>query len=480
MLITIAVFTYFWRFIMNSQINEIWQLTLSELSKDLNKPSFETWFNLTKPVSLDEESLVIEVPNDFTKEWFETRYREKIVCALKQITSKNYRVSFVIASEFQESGDFRSTYEAETFKTEPFLNPEPDQSQYNNSQKHNKLISSFNPRYTFDTFVVGACNRLSHAASLAVAESPARAYNPLFIYGGVGLGKTHLLHAIGQYTLINHGFSRVFYFSSEKFTNEFINAIRDNKTLEFRNKYRNMDILLIDDIQFLAGKEQTQEEFFHTFNALHDNNRQIIISSDRPPKEIPTLEDRLRSRFEWGLITDLQPPDLETRTAILKKKALSDGIDIPDLVIQYIAEKVITNIRELEGALIRIVAYASLSETPVTLELTEAALQDIIVTRQKNITVKNIIETTAANFNIKNEDVLSKKRTQEIALTRQVAMYLCRMLTDLSLPKIGEEFGGRDHTTVLHAFKKIDTLLTNNGEFKKRIEFIKNNILDNS
>ncbi len=465
---------------MNSQINEIWQLTLSELSKDLNKPSFETWFNLTKPVSLDEESLVIEVPNDFTKEWFETRYREKIIRALKQITSANYRVSFVIASEFQESGDFRSTYETESFKTKSSLKPEAEIIKYSDNQKHNKLISSFNPRYTFDTFVVGACNRLSHAASLAVAESPARAYNPLFIYGGVGLGKTHLLHAIGQYTLINHGFSRVFYFSSEKFTNEFINSIRDNKTLDFRNKYRNMDILLIDDVQFLAGKEQTQEEFFHTFNALHDNNRQIIISSDRPPKEIPTLEDRLRSRFEWGLITDLQPPDLETRTAILKKKALSDGIDIPDKVLQYIAEKVITNIRELEGALIRIVAYASLSETPVTLELTEAALQDIIVTRQKNITVKLIIETTAANFGLKNEDVLSKKRTQEIALTRQVAMYLCRMLTDLSLPKIGEEFGGRDHTTVLHSFKKIDTLLTNNGEFKKRIEFIKNNILDNS
>lgn len=459
---------------MNSHLHEIWQLTLAELSKDLNKPSFETWFNLTRPVSLENNCLVIEVPNDFTKEWFETRYRDQIVKALNRISTDEHRVSFVIASEFQDTGNSESL-------EEPFDQSSDFVSSYKpEPEKKNKFVSSFNPRYTFDTFVVGACNRLSHAASLAVAESPARAYNPLFIYGGVGLGKTHLLHAIGQYTIINHDYSSVFYFSSERFTNEFINAIRDNKTLEFRNKYRNMDILLIDDIQFLAGKEQTQEEFFHTFNALHDNNKQIIISSDRPPKEIPTLEDRLRSRFEWGLITDLQPPDLETRTAILKKKALSDGIDIPDQVLQYIAGKIITNIRELEGALIRIVAYASLSETPVTLELTQAALQDIIFTRQKNITIDTIIKTTADNFNISPEEVLSKKRTQNIALTRQVAMYLCRMLTDLSLPKIGEEFGGRDHTTVLHAFKKIDNLISDNSDFKNRLEMIKNNILNNS
>ncbi len=459
---------------MNSQLNEIWQLTLEELSKDLNKPSFETWFNLTKPVSLENRCLVIEVPNDFTKEWFETRYRNQIIKAIKEITHEEHKVSFVIASDFQDNTVPSLT--DEQFNQSPGFTS----SKKENNHLKTKFISSFNPRYTFDTFVVGACNRLSHAASLAVAESPARAYNPLFIYGGVGLGKTHLLHAIGQYSLINHDFSRVFYFSSEKFTNEFINAIRDNKTLDFRNKYRNMDILLIDDVQFLAGKEQTQEEFFHTFNALHDNNKQIIISSDRPPKEIPTLEDRLRSRFEWGLITDLQTPDLETRTAILKKKALSDGIEIPDHVLQYIAGKVITNIRELEGALIRIVAYASLSETPVTLELTEKALQDIIFTRQKNITVQNVIQATADNFNIKPEELLSKKRTQEIATTRQVAMYLCRMLTDLSLPKIGEEFGGRDHTTVLHAFKKIDAMIAKNSDFKNRLEMIKNKILDNS
>ncbi len=459
---------------MNSHLNEIWQLTLTELSKDLNKPSFETWFNLTKPLTLDETTLVIEVPNDFTKEWFEARYKKQIMSALKTISSKDYLVEFVISSDFGdpiEPDVFNENIDQSNFVVSNAPSP---------TQVKDNLVSSFNPRYTFETFVVGTCNRLSHAASLAVAESPARAYNPLFIYGGVGLGKTHLLHAIGQYSLNNHGFSRVFYFSSEKFTNEFINAIRDNKTLDFRNKYRNMDILLIDDIQFLAGKEQTQEEFFHTFNALHDNNKQIIISSDRPPKEIPTLEDRLRSRFEWGLITDLQPPDLETRSAILRKKALSDGMDIPDQVINYIASKVITNIRELEGALVRITAYASLSETPVTMELTESALQDIIFTKQKNITIDKIIAITAENFNLQPAEIHSKKRTHDIALTRQVAMYLCRMLTDLSLPKIGEEFGGRDHTTVLHANRKIETLIAQDSDFKHRLELIKNTILDKS
>ncbi len=460
---------------MNDRLNEIWQLTLAELSKDLNKPSFETWFNLSRPISLENGCLIIEVANDFTKDWFESRFQEKIIQALKNITSEDHRISFVISSNFEKSGDADPSVDSYQQDLHTFEYPTVPSK---NDFARNSDVSTFNPRYTFDSFVVGTCNRLSHAASLAVAESPARAYNPLFIYGGVGLGKTHLLHAIGQYTLSNHGFKRVFYFSSEKFTNEFINSIRDNKTLEFRNKYRNMDILLIDDIQFLAGKEQTQEEFFHTFNALHDNNRQIIISSDRPPKEIPTLEDRLRSRFEWGLITDLQPPDLETRSAILKKKAISDGIDIPDQVIQYIAGKVITNIRELEGALIRIVACASLTDTPVTLELTESALQDIIFSRQKNITISLIIKITAEQFNLNTEEILSKKRTQDIALARQTAMYFSRLLTDFSLPKIGDEFGGRDHTTVIHACKKIDSLLSSDTNFKHRLEMIKNNILD--
>lgn len=450
---------------MSADLSVVWQSTLSEMSHELSKPSFETWFKSVKPVSLKDRCILIEVPNDFTKELIETRYRDLIVKTLRKVTSSNYDVSFIVSSEQFEDDEMH--YEKE----------------YKNSGKNPSrsipFSSAFNPRYTFDTFVVGSCNRLSHAASQAVAETPSKAYNPLFIYGGVGLGKTHLLHAIGQYVLLNHNLSKVLYFSTEKFTNEFINSIRDNKTIDFRNKYRNMDILLIDDIQFLAGKEQTQEEFFHTFNTLHENNRQIVISSDRPPKEIPTLEDRLRSRFEWGLITDIQSPDLETRIAILRKKALSDGLSIPNEVIQHVAAKIETNIRELEGALIRIVAYASLTRSPVTLKLTDEALKNILFNSKKSILIDEIIKATAARFNIPPSDLQAKKRTQDIALCRQVAMYLARELTDLSLPKIGEEFGGRDHTTVIHAYKKIVRQLGNDHEFKIKIDMIKNDILTN-
>ncbi|NLY38645.1 MAG: chromosomal replication initiator protein DnaA [Firmicutes bacterium] len=452
---------------MTVNLDHIWQSTLSEISKELTKPSFETWLRSTRPVSVNNGCLVIEVPNDFTKEWFETRYRDLIKKTLKKITLKDYDICFTIATDLLPE-ELEVNFEIQNLESSP--------------KKENRSInalSSFNPRYTFDTFVVGACNRLSHAASLAVAETPSRAYNPLFIYGGVGLGKTHLLHAIGQYIINNHGYPRVLYFSSEKFTNEFINAIRDNKTEEFRTKYRNIDVLLIDDVQFLAGKEQTQEEFFHTFNALYENNRQIVISSDRPPKEIPTLEDRLRSRFEWGLITDIQPPDLETRIAILRKIAQSDGLDIPNEVIQHIASKIETNIRELEGALIRIVAFASLSKAPITLKLTEEALKDLLYTPKKEVSIKNIIKFTALHYNLTAEDLKGKKRTQDIAMSRQVAMYLSRTMTDLSLPKIGEEFGGRDHTTVLHAQRKIQQIMEENSDFKQKIEMIKNDILNN-
>src|SRR5690625_2866447 len=337
-----------------------------------------------------------------------------------------------------------------------------------------------NPKYTFDTFVVGAANRFAHAASLAVAEAPAKSYNPLFVYGGVGLGKTHLMHAIGHYVLEHHPDKNVMYLSSEKFTNEFINSIMENKAENFRNKYRNVDILLVDDIQFLAGKEQTQEEFFHTFNTLHEENKQIIISSDRPPKEIPTLEDRLRSRFEWGLITDITPPDLETRIAILNKKAKAEGLDIPNEVMLYIANQIDTNIRELEGALIRVVAYSSLINQDIDATLAADALVDIIPSRKpKMITVQGIQEIVAEKYNIKLEDFAARKRTRSIAFPRQIAMYLSRQLTDLSLPKIGEEFGGRDHTTVIHAFDKISELIKEDTNFEKDIdeliEKIKNN-----
>ena len=338
---------------------------------------------------------------------------------------------------------------------------------------HSMLI----PKYTFDTFVIGSGNRFAHAASLAVAEAPAKAYNPLFIYGGVGLGKTHLMHAIGHYVLEHNPDAKVVYLSSEKFTNEFINSIRDNRPDDFRNKYRNVDILLIDDIQFLAGKESTQEEFFHTFNALHEENKQIVISSDRPPKEIPTLEDRLRSRFEWGLITDITPPDLETRIAILRKKAKAEGLDIPNEVMLYIANQIDTNIRELEGALIRVVAYSSLENKDINADLAAEALKNIIPTaKPKVVTIKDIMRIVGEEYGVKMEDFLAKKRTKAIAFPRQIAMYLSRELTDNSLPKIGEEFGGRDHTTVLHAHEKISKLIEKDAQFQKQIQELEKKI----
>lgn len=328
-----------------------------------------------------------------------------------------------------------------------------------------------NDKYSFNTFVIGSGNRFAHAASLAVAEAPAKAYNPLFIYGGVGLGKTHLMHAIGHYVIDHNPNAKVVYLSSEKFTNEFINSIRDNKAVNFRNKYRNVDVLLIDDIQFLAGKEQTQEEFFHTFNALHEESKQIVISSDRPPKEIPTLEDRLRSRFEWGLITDITPPDLETRIAILRKKAKAENLDIPNEVMLYIANQIDTNIRELEGALIRVVAYSSLINQDMNADLAAEALKDIIPnSKPKILTITDIQQLVGEHYHVKLEDFKAKKRTKSVAFPRQIAMYLSRELTDSSLPKIGNEFGGRDHTTVIHAHEKISKMLQTDQELQQKVE----------
>ena len=330
-----------------------------------------------------------------------------------------------------------------------------------------------NPKYTFETFVVGSGNRFAHAASLAVAEVPANAYNPLFIYGGVGLGKTHLMHAIGHYVLEQDPTKKVVYVSSEKFMNEFINSIQENKAEEFRNQYRTVDVLLIDDIQFLEKKERTQEEFFHTFNALHEDSKQIIISSDRPPREISTLEDRLRSRFEWGLITDIAPPDLETRTAILKKKAEADGMDIPNEVMLFIADRVDSNIRELEGALTRVVAYADLTKEAISIDLANEALQDIIANNQpKPVSILDIQEKVGEHYNITLEDFISPNRTRTVAFPRQIAMYLSRELTTQSLPKIGDEFGGRDHSTVIHAHDKITRLLQEDEQLQEEIQQI--------
>jgi len=437
---------------MDSNLDSIWNEVLDIIKVELTEVSFNTWLKTVDPITMTEDRLILAAPNEFTKGILEGRYFNLIKNAVAQATGKDYNIQFTIP------GDEISMNLGQSIITES--------PQYNQR-------AQLNPKYTFDSFVIGNSNRFAHAASLAVAEAPAQAYNPLFIYGGVGLGKTHLMHAIGHYILSQTSESKVVYVSSEKFTNELINSIRDDRNNEFRNKYRNVDVLLVDDIQFIAGKESTQEEFFHTFNALHEANKQIIISSDRPPKEIPTLEDRLRSRFEWGLIADIQPPDLETRIAILKKKAKVENINISNDVMLYIATKIQSNIRELEGALIRVVAYSSLTNKEVTVELAEEALKDIISDdKPREITPDLIKEIISKEYDIKMEDFTSKKRTRAIAYPRQIAMYLTRELTDLSLPKIGDEFGGRDHTTVLHAHDKITEDIKNSEQFKYKIENI--------
>lgn len=441
---------------MNNFLNNLWSQVLKKLEERLSKPSFETWLQGTTPVTMYESTLIIGVPNDFTKEWLENRYSYLIKEIVQQITAEEYEVNFVVPQDDS-------------------VNLQKPKKKFSAVDRNNEdlITTQLNPKYTFETFVIGNSNRFAHAASLAVAEAPAKAYNPLFIYGGVGLGKTHLMNAIGHYVLDQKVDGKVVYISTEKFTNEFINAIRDNKTVEFRNKYRTIDVLLIDDIQFLAGKEQTQEEFFHTFNTLHENNKQIIISSDRPPKEIPTLEDRLRSRFEWGLITDIQSPDLETREAILRKKADIENLDIPNSVIMFIANKVATNIRELEGALTRVMAYSSMTGQEVSVELAQQALKDILPDAKSDvINVEKIQQVVAEHFQLKVEDFKAKKRTRAVAHPRQIAMYLSRELTDNSLPKIGEMFGGRDHTTVLHAHEKVKNDIEANKNFKLEIQNI--------
>lgn len=442
-------------------IQDLWEQVLQEIQEKVSKPSFETWLKTTQAIRMEDDTLIISVPNEFSRDWLSNQYASIIREILKSILGRSIGVQFVTNLPDNAEKERKRADQTISEDEEPDLLPK----------------SLLNPRYTFDTFVIGSNNRFAHAASLAVAEAPAKAYNPLFIYGGVGLGKTHLMHAIGHYVLEHNENCRVVYLSSEKFTNEFINAIRDNKTDSFRNKYRSVDILLIDDIQFLAGKEQTQEEFFHTFNSLHEENKQIIISSDRPPKEIPNLEDRMRSRFEWGLITDVQPPDYETRIAILRKKAIADQLDVSSEVLAFIAARIDTNIRELEGALIRVMAYSALMNQPVTTELAAEALKDIMPqTKRKVIDIHDIQRAVSEYYRLRVEDLKSKKRTKTIAFPRQIAMYLSRELTDYSLPKIGEDFGGRDHSTVIHAHEKISRSLQEDSELKQAIEEIKKRI----
>lgn len=428
---------------MEKTASQLWEETISifkQEEKDLSAEIFDLWLKPTKGVSLDANTLIVEVPNKFFQDWLSQRI-EKISKLAGSVCEKEISINISISSEFKEKISDQK-------EIEPIATTESES---------NFLDAEFNPKYTFASFVVGPSNRFAHAASEAVAKDPARAYNPLFIYGGVGLGKTHLMHAIGRLIKETRPKLRILYITSERFINEFINSIRYEKPLEFRNKFRKLDVLLIDDIQFLGGKESSQEEFFHTFNTLYDYHKQIIVSSDRPPKELPSLEERLISRFEWGLVTDIQPPDLETRIAILRKKAETEDMAVPDDVILFIANKIKSNIRELEGALIRIVAFSSLTGSQITVDLAENILRDILPKGEdkKQITLKLIQEVVAKHFNLDIKDMKSKRRTNAIAFPRQIAMYIARDLTEYSFPQIGENFGGKDHATVIHAYEKV-------------------------
>ncbi|MGB9680512.1 MAG: chromosomal replication initiator protein DnaA [Minisyncoccia bacterium] len=440
---------------MYEDYHEIWERIVEIIKNELTSTSYNTWLVHIKPVAIIDNILYLSTPNNFTKNIINGRYNNILYDAVLKATNKKLEIK-VLSEDENEYKQIKETIDKQI-------------------QTDSNTISTLNPKYTFDTFVVGNSNKLAHAACLAVAQAPAKAYNPLFIYGGVGLGKTHLMHAIGHFINKQQNILKIMYVTSETFTNELVNSIKDDKNEEFRNKYRNIDILLIDDIQFIAKKERTQEEFFHTFNTLYEASKQIIVSSDRPPKEIPTLEERLRSRFEWGLIADIQPPDYETRIAILKKKAQTENLNIPDDVLAYVAEKIQSNIRELEGALVRIVAFSNLTKSNIDLDLTKDALKEIVSNKTRQITTKLIQEEVCKYYNIRLEDFKSRKRTKNIAYPRQIAMYLSREMTDLSLPKIGEEFG-KDHTTVIHAYDKISNELKEDEYLKTQIEELKKRI----
>lgn len=453
---------------MNSyDLAEIWVRCKDKLKESFNEKVFNVWIKPIMPLEVTDTYYKVAVKNDFFKTMLEENYAQVIEGVLAGIMSKNIKLII----ETMDNGSSGS----EAAEEMPAVPAKREQQQLfnENTSVQQPDESNLNPKYVFETFVIGNSNRFAHAAAQAVANNPAHAYNPLFLYGGVGLGKTHLMHAIGNRIKQNNPSMKVLYTSSEKFTNEIINSIQNKTTEAFRQKYRNIDCLIIDDIQFLKGKEQTQVEFFHTFNALKDADKQIIISSDRPPREIETLEDRLRSRFDQGLTADIQTPDLETRMAILRTKAASDNIVLPTEVITLLATNIATNIREIEGAYNKIVAYTSLMHMPITVETAQKVLSDMgndIKTR--TITYEGIIKVVADHYNVKQDELFNKKRTQNIAFPRQVAMYLCRELADLSYPRIGELFGGRDHTTVIHAYEKISNFKNSNLAFQNELQEI--------
>jgi len=431
-----------------------WNRVLGKLESRVNAHSFSTWFRPTHFVSEDAASLRIRVPNTWFAEWLRTNYLPLIQDALRDIERPGLSVEFL--AERPGGHAASATIPAAHASARPV--PDTD-----------NIPGWLNPRYTFEKFVVSSCNQFAHAAATAVAEQPSRAYNPLYVYGGVGLGKTHLMQAIGN-RLVSRGGARMRYISTEQFMNELINAIRFERTLEFKDKYRKVDVLLIDDIQFLAGKERTQEEFFHTFNALYDAQKQIVITSDCPPREIPRLEDRLRSRFEWGLIADIQQPDLETKIAILRKKGEAEGANIPDDVALFIATNSKSNIRELEGSLIRVIAYASMSGREVTLDLAKDTLKDLLLPESTAATVESIQKLVANHYNLRVTELKSKNNSQQIAFPRQIAMYLCKNMTECSFPEIGKRFGGKHHSTVIHAVNKIEQKRSKEQEFDRLVD----------
>jgi len=454
-----------------------------ELVEDL-QPNLRAWLRASEPVTLHEHTAIIAVPNDFTRTQLEGRLRTRLEDSLTESFGHQIRIAVTVNPLLEETPvieppldihvddstsqqiDLSTKYEPPAAREFPAPGPKPT-----------ALETRLNPKYTFETFVIGPSNRFPHAAAIAVAEAPGKAYNPLLVYGDSGLGKTHLLHAIGHYVRSLYTGAKVRYVSSEEFTNEFINSIRDDRQDRFKRQYRDVDVLLIDDIQFLEGKTQTQEEFFHTFNTLHNANKQIVLTSDRAPKRLEALEDRLRNRFEWGLITDVQPPDLETRIAILRKKAAMDRLTAPPDVLEFIASKIQTNIRELEGALIRVTAFANLNRQEVDLTLAEIVLRDLIPEgAEPEITAAVIIAQTAAYFGISIEDLTGPSRGRHLVQARQIAMYLCRELTDLSLPKIGNQFGNRDHTTVMYADRKINQLLAERRSVFNQVSELTNRV----
>ena len=434
----------------------IWDQILSRVETKVNRHSFYTWFKPTAFVADGGSSITVRVPNPLFKDWLTKHYSVVLAEALAEVRRSGASLVFVAEGAVLPP----------PLPEEP---PPPAGEPGPPAATSTQTSSGLNPRYTFDAFIVGPSNQFAHAACRAVAEAPSRSYNPLFIYGGVGLGKTHLMHAVGQYVLQHDPTLKLTYISSERFMNEMINALRYDRILDFRERYRSVDVLLVDDIQFVSGKEGTQTEFFHTFNALYDAQKQIVLSSDHPPHEIPALEERLRSRFEWGLIADIQPPDIETRVAILKRKADAEAVPLPDGVAMYIAGRIKSNIRELEGSLIRLIAYASLTGREITLDLTQEVLKHVIEQDDKAVTIETIQRFVSDYYQLKIGDLKSRNNSKSVAMPRQIAMYLCKALTHASLPEIGRSFGGKHHSTVIHSLKKVEALRKQDGDFNSLI-----------